>query len=499
MISASGQSDSFTIPVPVGGWNKKSPKIGMQDIFALKMTNFFPDEQEISVRNGDMTFLAASTFSAPVKTLVEHNNEAGDSDFLMGQGGAIYDITAATRVLLGNGFSENSWQTVQMNNNTLLFNGTDQPQKWDGTTLTAATYTGIADDSLLIQATTYNNQLFAVEKDSQSVWYGQTDQLTGALQEWFVGANLQMGGEISFVTTFSPPNDTLTEYMTVVSENGEVLAYAGDSPTFSSWQLVTRSSIPKPLSRRSFVRTDSDVEILTQTGSVSLAQAFSKRQVSETVTDLISPEFLKQVKLYSDVYGWEACYHTLGKKILYNIPQVVNTRSIQFVKNSLTGAWCDFAGWNATCFCVFNDKLYYGTGTGIVKQADVGNSDSGANIEAEVQFAYNYLGSDLVKQVNSIIPYITATGNTNLQAAFDVDFQEGNFGSISVSVGGSQTAWDSVLWDTSFWSTEESTTDDLQKIDGVGTAFSLRLKGAFKDISLKISAVKVLFTQGGAI
>ena len=79
---------------------------------------------------------------------------------------------------------------------------------------------------------------------------------------------------------------------------------------------------------------------------------------------------------------------------LINIPITASSRSDQYVMNILTGAWTRFIGWNALCFSLYNENLYFGGSDGKVYQTDYGQTDNGSTIAAEIRTAFNYFGDD---------------------------------------------------------------------------------------------------------
>jgi hypothetical protein len=60
---------------------------------------------------------------------------------------------------------------------------------------------------------------------------------------------------------------------------------------------------------------------------------------------------------------------------IVNVP-LTATQYEQYVRNTSTGAWCRFTGWNACTFGVFADRLYFGTPDGRLVLADTGQQDA---------------------------------------------------------------------------------------------------------------------------
>ena len=77
-----------------------------------------------------------------------------------------------------------------------------------------------------------------------------------------------------------------------------------------------------------------------------------------------------------------------------------NTSQVQYVQNFLNGAWTQFQGWNANCFEIFNDELYFGGNNGVVTNAYQGPADLVSPIVADMQCAFNYFGAHWAYQAD---------------------------------------------------------------------------------------------------
>jgi hypothetical protein len=90
----------------------------------------------------------------------------------------------------------------------------------------------------------------------------------------------------------------------------------------------------------------------------------------------------------------------------------------QYVMNTITGAWADFQGWDANCWELFNDDLYFGSNT-FVGKAWSTQADNGEAIEFNALQAFNKLGSENEKQVAMMRPTMLINGTLSIQGALN--------------------------------------------------------------------------------
>lgn len=492
---------SYTLPAPVLGWNTRDALDGMEEGYALLLDNYFPEERSVSVRGGYSVF--ATGLGGDVETLVEHVTAAGVKSFLAAANLNLWNVTTGTPASLASSLTNDRWQSVAMNNITVLMNGVDQPRQWNGSALSNATYSGISDDNTLIQGTNFRNRLYFAVKDSASVWYSSANNaVTGALVEFPLGFVFTRGGYVQFVTTWTRNSgEFLSETLVIVSSEGEVLVYAGPSPDDASFTLIGHIYLDKPLSRRAFLKRGSEVEILTLSGAVPLSSAMALQnntQSENVITATIGPTFNSAAASYFGNFGFEAISYPAGKYALYNIPVSNGVDSHQYVRNIYTGAWCRFTGQAAACWALFNNDLYFGGYDGKIYLADSGTSDNSASIETDMRLPYSYLGSrDNIKQVVMARPVLVA--NTAVEFLFqaDMDFETRELTDTITTSVSSGSDWDTSNWDTTDWADEEIQVADWRAITGVGRCMSLRLKADLMNVEALISAVHVIYKPGG--
>ena len=504
-MSMSSQGISRAISAPVRGWNTRDDRNAMGDEYALDMENWFPDEQDVILRGGMEVF--CSGLGGAAETLLEHVSVSGAKSFLAAAGGNIWDITTGTASSLASGLSSDRWQVVRMTDAgagiSVLVNGSDQPRKWDGTTLATTSFTGISDHTTLIQGTNYRGRIYFVAVGSGSLWYAGFGAIAGALTEFPVSTIFQKGGYPLFVTTWTRAGgDVLSEMLVVVSSEGEVLIYAGTSPDTDSFTLVGRRFLARPLGRRGFCKIGLDVEIETIEGIVSLSALTSDPRVSEpdlNISRNISSAWIAATRDYGALFGWEAIPDRRGKRILYNVP-TSDGGAYQVVRNSITGAFCKFTGWAARAFGVFDDRLYFGAANGTVYRADSGTLDDGASIPTKLRWAYNYLGDrERLKKMALARPIITASNAVSFALGVDMDFEDGALSGTVVTEASENARWNVAAWGSARWRRAEVSSKNWYSISGLGRAAALKMNGQFRNTSMRLSAIHVIYTPGGML
>jgi hypothetical protein len=366
--------------VPVGGWNARDSLDNFPPNDAIQLDNMIPEYDAVRLRKGYMPH-ATGMGSAAIETLVEYSG-VSSRKLIACTGGKIYDATAAAAATeLDTGFTEDAWQTCMYNNVLVMVNGTDQPQQYNGTAVSDATYTGSGlTDNDLIDVITYRSRLYFVEKNTLSMWYGATNSITGALTEFSMSDYFQLGGNLQFLCVYSMDGRNGAQSLLIaVSNMGEGLCYSGANPGDSTWTLERRFVIAPPLGRRAWTAMDSDVVILTQDGVESLQQVLSTNTglMTSKVTDKIRNAFNAAAASYKTYNGWEAKIYRLGRQAIFNVPIAPGSVYHQYVLNILTGAWCRLIGQNGYAWATYDDNLYFGGVDGTVYRADFGSTDNG--------------------------------------------------------------------------------------------------------------------------
>lgn len=502
------KSYSRTIPVPIGGWNTRDPIAEMPDTDAIRMINMIPRNDTIELRAGYRVHTPSGLGSGAVETLAEFSDEDGTRKLIAAANGNIYDcstLDASATDLSGSfgAFSNNRWQTAMFKNTLILVNGADQPKKYDGSSLTDATYTGISDDSVLISVSVYKGSLYFVQKNSMSIWYGVTGEITGALTEFPIGDFYSRGGYLVFAGSYTRnTGQGLEDLFIAVTNMGEVLVFTGSNPADTDWGLVAHYYMPIPLGNRAFFNYNADLVVVTQLGAIPFSRVLSGVDAGSEeafITDKIRTAFRSATKLYRANFGWDAIVYPEGELIYINIP-LSATQYEQYAVNIHTGGWTRLTGMNAVCWSLFNEKPYFGGSSGKVYQADYGNTDNGMDIRFEVKPAFNYFGNRAQEKLFSLVrPIITAEDTVAITCNVDTDFRDRAVVDEIVTTEGAGSEWDDEDWDEGEWGGGGIITDNWYGIGDIGRCASVKMSGFARNITFTISAIDVIYETGGFI
>jgi hypothetical protein len=264
--------------------------------------------------------------------------------------------------------------------------------------------------------------------------------------------------------------------------------------------MVGRYQIGAPLGVRAHCRYASAETILTDDGFVGLDEAIQNARVEDinTFGGKIVRAAKGAAKLYRANFGWQAIFYPAGNLFLANIP-LSPTQFQQYVKNTNTGGWCQFQGWNARCFGLFGDRLYFGTNDGKVKLADVtandsyrqSYSDDGTAIQYEALTAYQKFGQPGNKTELTAARIITNVFDERaLSLNSFVDYRAIALPPMVDPVEQVQGQWDVSPWDTDYWASDDNDPADiearptLRPITGFGfaTAMSVRYRSIVQNV-----------------
>jgi hypothetical protein len=204
------------------------------------------------------------------------------------------------------------------------------------------------------------------------------------------------------------------------------------------------------------------------------------------------------VTLYGANFGWQLLYFANVNMLFLNVPVGVGLQQ-QFVMNTITKSWCNFTGWAANCWELFQDEPYFGA-NGVVCKAWDTLADNGTNINADAGQAFNYFGArGQQKRWTLSRPIISANGTPAVQSGIDVDFEERMLAPISTGGGIPTSAWDSAVWDSNIWGGDLSIYKYWQGLNGVGFAGSLRMQAASRGVETRWLGTDVVMEKGAVL
>jgi len=472
-----GQALCQNVPSPYGGLNTKDALSAMKMNDASMMKNWIPSQGSVVTRKGYTEY--ATGLTGNVETLAEFN--AGSTrKFLCANSDEINDVTNSASISnLGSGFTNARWQYVNFNGSMLLVNGADTPQVFNGTALSNSTISGPTVANL-IGLNVHKSRVYAWESDSQSFWYGATNAIGGTFTEFPLSRISKLGGNLVAMATWNHDGgDGVDDYALFIMSSGEAILYDGSDPgDATNWNLIGTYRIGSPISTRGIKKVAGDVVIITDQDFVFFSQVFKSGGLITSQHNL-SGAAIESVQSYRSNYGWEVAMHpqnSTGSWLLFNVPVATNTTYKQYGINTITGAAFELSNMNARTWGLYDNNLYFGESTKIMK-ADSGLNDDGDYIECDVQAAFSDLGSPKEKVMNSFRNVIKVDGNVVLNTTVSFDYGQ-NSVTQDVSSTSSGTPWGSP-WGSP-WSPLSAIRRNLVISSGEGVSLGMRIKVSLK-------------------
>jgi hypothetical protein len=499
----------------VGGLNARDSVANMKPEDALLLDNWFPGDTDVRVRNG---YEAFATFTGDCETVIVYGGLTGQKVFVAVNTTADLIMEATAGGALSTAVVGSTGPTVQAltsarfdyvnfptvgGNYLSCVNGTNTPLEYDGTTWSAASLTeaGLTSSNLFTCAV-YAERVWYGEKNTFNVYYLPVRTKSGAMTKLNTGSLFKLGGALNSIITVTDAADSLTDYIGFVSTMGEVVAFAGTDPSDATlWQRVAHFRIGRPVctGQRSWVKYGADALIVCADGVVSMRQAIADNRAdsASNISDRIDPVLIEDVRYHGARFGWQIEVHPVGSKLIVNVPTVENSTSRQYVMNTRTNRWCQYTGWNAFCFGVSKDTLYWG-GAGKLVTADSGADDGGDAIEASARQAYSYFGArGKTKLMQMLRPILAISGSAEIAVGVDVDYAENATLTNQTITGGSGDPWGGV-WSAA-WSQAATVYRQWFPVIGEGFAIAPRLRVTVDGVGVTWSATDAVYESGGRL
>lgn len=507
--SAKRVSRTSSIQAPTGGLNAKDPIANMKETEAVTLDNWFPTPSSVDVRRGKETHV--SGFASPVETLIAYISGTSNELFAI-SGGSIYDATTAGAVgaALVSGLSNSRFQFINMGTAggsfIMAVNGLDKLQYYDGSTWSqdggTYTITGV-DTADCIHINNFKNRVWLIEKESLRAWYLPVSSIGGAAASLELSGLFKLGGYLMAMANWTLDNAAgVDDYAAFITSEGEVAIYKGTDPSDAdAWALVGTFRMGRPIGRRCFCKAGADVLLITTDGAFPISKALltDRSQINLAATDKISSLFNADAAAYSSVYGWQPIIHPAGQKLIVNVPTTEGLVARQYVMNTEHGAWARFTGWNAICFEVMGDSLFYGDAT-TVSRADYGQSDDGAEINCVAQQAFSYFGNKTgIKKWSMARCIFTSDGTVTPAILLNVDFAQNRTTVAPSFTDNLGSAWDVSTWDVAPWTRGDSITKNWQTVTGVGYAGGIRVVLAAKNLTCKWQSTDFVYEYGAVL
>ena len=477
------------IPAPIGGWNAIDPLANMDPKYAPILINWVPRTSWVELRAGYNSWCQGLGSNGPVETLMTYRPTTGTQFLFAASGGNFYDVSnQGMPNLVKSGLANNRWQYINFSvpggsQYLYLVNGQDNPQLWNGSVWSTPNITGGPAQSTFVNIHSHMNRIWLIAQGDTKAYYLGTDAITGAVAgNVDIGPFMDQGGFLVAMGTWTYNGGQGPQNLAVfITSRGQCIIYAGSDPTSAtSWSLIGVFNLPPPLGIRCFTQIGSDLGIITLQGVLPLSQTIqldtgAVRAVA--ITGRIQNAMLQSAQAYQENFGWQMLSYPGQALLILNVPQETNVQQVQYVQNFLNGSWTQFQGWNANCFEIFNDLLYFGGNDGIVANAYQGPADLVSPIAADMQCAFNFFGAPGRNKRMSMIQPLMVTGGTITPAlGVDIDFGSSALTALVTSIITNGAIYDVSLYDASFYAAGPSSQSVWQSVEAEGHALAVRMK-----------------------
>lgn len=476
-------ASSKAFPAPTGGWDTSTPQAEMAEDRAILMENWFPDTDRVVLRKGSAEHVTG--IGALVETLMTYRAEDGTEQLFAIADGDIYDVTspgtAGSPVVTG--LSNSRWEWTQFGTAggqyLIAVNGVDAPRLYDGTTWSTTSITGPTQANFTWVAA-HQRRLWFGLADSLTVYYLAVDSIAGAATAFYLGPLAASGGSTVAMGTWTRDGgEGMDDACVFVTTQGELFLYTGTNPAdASTWSMVGIFRLGRPLGKRCLTKLGGELVLLTEDGVLPMSKAISaerSQQGAIAFSKNINSAVNDAVRLYRTNHGWQPIVHSAERQLIINIP-VTSTTAEQFVFNTISGAATKFTGWNARCFAVMGNDLYYGN-DGVVYKANTGATDNGSAIEADCIQAFSYFSSPSTnKYFKRVDVLMQSIADPSPSVQVYTDFNMGTFIASPSQTPTSVALWGSAIWGTSVWGSAGSVWRAWRIVEGYGRAGALRLK-----------------------
>lgn len=475
--------------------------------YAVYLENFWCTPTEVEVRKGVTEH--ATGLPGQVWTLFAFRNRDSTRKLFAGCDTGIFDVTTAGAVgasaaTITNGKCNYTNFTTSGSTYLLIVNGTDDMQKYDGSTWTTVATLPKTSGTLSLNTVSniaaHKRRLWFIQELSTVSWYLPIDSVSGTVNQWDFGGLMTKGGYIVCHGTWTVDGGNgVDDYFVTITSEGQAIIYSGTDPSnVATWSMIGVYDLGKPLGTRPLIKYGGDLLYLGEDGIFVLSKALrgDPSKASEALSDLITAPFVSAAQLYYQNFGWQAVTYPTASALLINIPTVAGVTSVQFAMNTQTGAWTSFTGWDALCWATLGQSLFYG-GDGVVNIAWAGSNDLSNQITALAKTAFSYFGGPGLKHIRMQRPMLTITGMSAINVEIDVDFSTGNSYSAPNFSAPSGSLWDSAIWGEAVWSgTSAPRLDWLTAACPPGYAAAARLRSISSDATVKWTSTDLLYEQG---
>ena len=501
----------------MGGLNARDSLAAMPETDAIILDNWFCTPSDVELRNG---YVKNSTgLPGWVESILPYSGLNTTRKLFAASVHGIYDCTSTgavgAAVVSGLTNARFQWVNFATAGSTFLYgvNGADNPVLYNGTAwqqvgngTSPIAITGV-DPSTFIHVNAWQQRLYFTQNNSTKIWYLPAASVGGVANSFDFGPLFTLGGYLMGMCTWTIDTaQGLTEFAVFVSSEGEVLVYSGFDPTVTStFFLVGRFRMGRPVGRRFYCKNGSDIIIIGADGAIPLSSAINsdRAKTNIAISDKIRNLINNDVQSYSQNFGWQCVLYPIGNKLIINVPVIENNIQYQYVMNTITGSWSTFgkmnSPWSAACFEFWEDGLYFG-GNGYVAQCDTGQTDNNTDIQTTGKQAFSYFGvKGQQKYFTMVRPLLIVNGTLHAAIDLNVNFEDKPPASTPTFAAGGGSPWNTSPWNTSPWTSGNNIIEDWDTPNAVGFCAALYMNVTAANLGVSWQATDFVFQVGGVL
>lgn len=517
--SLPGRSRSVNLPAPTGGWNAKDDLADMPITDAVSMVNWFPSTTSVNLRKG---YTSWATFSGQGETLMYYSGAAVKRWYVIAKPAGtanIYDITSggAVGAAAVTGLTNARFQYV--NNTTAAgsyiqaVNGVDKMVFYNGTVWArdgdGAPYdiTGV-NSANCINICMHQNRVWMVQKNTLKAWYLASGAVGGAATVLDLSSFAQRGGSLVACAPWTmDAGYGINDMLAFITTNGEVIVYQGTDPaSAATWSMVGVWWLGAPVGTRCWVKYQGDLALITEDGVLPMAAALQSDRLNPRVaiSDKIQNAVSQAVSLYGDNFGWQLLPFPKENMLILNVPVSAGDNQEQYVMSTIKRSngeysWCNFTGWEANCWELIDDDIYFGS-NGFVGKAWDGLDDNDTNISGTVIQAFSKFGNtDGQMRFTMMRPTLFTNGSPQILASVNVDFNLATMNSPLSFTATAYAVWDGATpasrWDSGLWGAGLTVQNNWQGATGIGYWGATSMQAAAQGIEVQWAATTLVMER----
>lgn len=480
------QASAMTIPAPTRGIVDSENLAFTRPGSAVICDNWVPTMRGVKLRGGCIKWCTLPE-RVPVVSAFEYQS-ANEQRMFAGTATNLYDVTAATAIVIKAGQTSGNYVAAQLSNaadnHMIVANATgDDLLRYDGLTWETLSSgyvpaagkptnivgppgaTAVAQN--LTYVWKYRNRLYFIEGGTMNAWFLPTNAVGGELKMIPLSGAASRGGKLLFGAVWSlDAGDGTDDKCCFFTDQGEVLIFTGSDPTsITNWRQEGRYQLAPPMGMNAHMQVGGELLVMTVDGIVPLSQAVSKDRsqldmalVTRDIRRMWRDEVALKRHLPWTMRNWEEY-----GGIFVTWPGGTPGNRYCGVINSATGAWCRFVGWDATCFVKMRKDLFFGTQDGVIMQADRTGYDDGVPYVATLVTGWGALGQRLA-QTTWLQARCTFEAGTRevftpqVTAVVDYDVLLPTPPPVGQDLTPLEDVWDQGLWDQAKWDQAQSVT-----------------------------------------